>query len=63
MNLVLTKSIIALVFFSSFPLFTGSYGERAGVRAKLAVDQAWQEEYFQKILPMLQHQENITLHR
>jgi hypothetical protein len=58
--------IIASVFFSSmfssFP-YSGSYGERAGVRAKLAVDQAWQEEYFQKILPMLQHQENITLDR
>jgi hypothetical protein len=52
-----------MVFFGSFPLFTGSYGERAGVRAKLAVDKAWQEEYFQKILPMLQHQENITLDR
>jgi len=39
----------------------GSLSERAGVRAKLAGDQEWQKEYFQKILPMLQHQDNLTL--
>ena len=33
------------------------------MRAKLAVDQAWQEEYFQKILPLMQTQENMTLTR
>ncbi len=48
-------------FATSFT--AGSYADRAGVRARLAVDRAWQEEYFQKILPMLQHQENITLNR
>ena len=40
-----------------------SYSERAGVRAKLAVDKEWQQEYFQKILPWLQHQDNLTMKR
>eukprot|EP00090_Calanus_glacialis_P026222 TRINITY_DN41175_c0_g1_i1.p1 TRINITY_DN41175_c0_g1~~TRINITY_DN41175_c0_g1_i1.p1 ORF type:complete len:220 (+),score=42.14 TRINITY_DN41175_c0_g1_i1:3-662(+) len=38
-----------------------SYAHRAGVRAKLGGDQEWQVEYFQKILPWLQHQDNLTL--
>jgi len=38
-----------------------SYSHRAGVRAKLGGHQQWQEEYFQKILPWLQHQNNIAL--
>merc|ERR1712080_65163 len=38
-----------------------SYSHRAGVRAKLAADPQWQKEYFQKILPWLQHQDNIGL--
>jgi len=41
----------------------GSLSERAGVRAKLGGDPEWQAEYFQKILPWLQHQDNITLSR
>jgi hypothetical protein len=43
--------------------FADSFSARAKVRASLAVDKAWQEEYFQKILPMLQSQENMTLSR
>jgi len=39
----------------------GSLNERAGVRAKLGGDPEWQAEYFQKILPMFQNQENYTL--
>merc|ERR1719192_186681 len=38
-----------------------SYSHRAGVRAKLGGHQQWQEEYFQKILPWLQHQDNMAL--
>lgn len=38
-----------------------SYSHRARVRATLAKDQEWQTEYFQKILPWLQHQDNLTL--
>jgi len=38
-----------------------SLSSRAAVRAKLGVDEAWQREYFQLILPMLQHQNNLTL--
>merc|ERR1711997_825560 len=38
-----------------------SYSHRADVRAKLAVDQEWQSEYFQKILPWFQHQDNFTM--
>jgi len=38
-----------------------SYAHRAGVRAKLGSDQEWQSEYFQKVLPWLQHQDNLTL--
>jgi len=38
-----------------------SYAHRAGVRARLGRDQEWQSEYFQKILPWLQHQNNLTL--
>jgi len=41
----------------------GSLSERSGVRAKLGGDPEWQAEYFQKILPWLQHQDNITLSR
>merc|ERR1719327_1342870 len=37
-----------------------SYSHRAGVRAKLGGHQQWQEEYFQKILPLLQHQDNMA---
>ena len=40
-----------------------SLSHRASVRAKLAVDQEWQSEYFQKILPWFQHQDNMTLAR
>ena len=40
-----------------------SYSHRAGVRARLGGDAAWQEEYFQQILPWLQHQDNLTLER
>ena len=40
-----------------------SYSQRAGVRAKLAGDTSWQQEYFQKILPWLQHQDNLTMKR
>ena len=55
-----------------------SYSHRAGVRAKLGGHQQWQvrlflivspdwivgkEEYFQKILPWLQHQDNMALRR
>ncbi|XP_023335175.1 protein NipSnap homolog 3A [Eurytemora carolleeae] len=39
----------------------GSLNERAEVRAKLGQDQDWQNQYFQKILPMLQNQDNVTL--
>jgi len=39
----------------------GSLKERAGVRAKLGGDPEWQAEYFQRILPMFQNQENYTL--
>ena len=45
------------------PFHLDSYSERAGVRAKLAVDKEWQAEYFQKILPWLQHQDNLTMKR
>jgi len=38
-----------------------SLSSRAEVRGKLAVDKVWQDDYFQKILPMLQHQTNLTL--
>jgi len=38
-----------------------SLSERAGVRAKLGGDPDWQAQYFQKILPWLQHQDNMTL--
>jgi len=40
-----------------------SYAHRAGVRAKLGGDPEWQSEYFQKILPWLHHQDNLTLER
>ena len=48
-------------FLSVYPV--GSLNERAEVRAKLGQDQDWQNQYFQKILPMLQNQDNITLKR
>lgn len=38
-----------------------SYSHRANVRAKLGGDPEWQSEYFQKILPWLQHQDNFTM--
>merc|ERR1712038_299555 len=38
-----------------------SYSHRAEIRARLGGDQEWQQEYFQKILPWLQHQDNLTL--
>jgi len=38
----------------------GSLSERAGVRAKLGADPVWQADYFQKILPMMTKQDNIT---
>ena len=38
-----------------------SLKHRAEVRAKLAGDETWQCEYFQKVLPMFQHQDNLTL--
>jgi len=38
-----------------------NYKHRAAVRAKLGGDAEWQQEYFQKILPWLQHQDNMTL--
>jgi len=38
-----------------------SYDHRAGVRAKLAVDENWISQYFGKILPWFQRQENMTL--
>jgi len=38
-----------------------SYSHRADIRARLGGDQEWQQEYFQKILPWLQHQDNLTL--
>ena len=44
-------------------LSAGSLGERAAVRAKLGIDHDWQTQYFQKILPMLQTQDNLTLTR
>ena len=40
-----------------------SYSHRANVRAKLGGDPEWQSEYFQKILPWLQHQDNFTMKR
>ena len=40
---------------------TDSYDHRSGVRAKLAGDQGWISQYFGKILPWLQQQENLTL--
>ena len=43
--------------------FLDSYQHRASVRAKLGGDPEWQAEYFQKILPWLQHQDNCTLRR
>jgi len=39
----------------------GSLAERAGVRAKLGGDADWQAQYFQRILPWLQKQDNLTL--
>ena len=41
----------------------GSLAERAGVRAKLGGDADWQAQYFQRILPWLQKQDNLTLTR
>jgi len=38
-----------------------SYSHRAEIRARLGGDQEWQQEYFQRILPWLQHQDNLTL--
>merc|ERR1712241_889708 len=38
-----------------------SYSHRAEIRARLGGDQEWQQEYFQKILPWLQLQDNLTL--
>ena len=43
--------------------YLDSYQQRASVRAKLGGDAEWQAEYFQKILPWLQHQDNCTLKR
>ena len=43
--------------------YLDSYQHRASVRAKLGGDAEWQAEYFQKILPWLQHQDNCTLKR
>ena len=40
-----------------------SYSHRAAVRARLGADAEWQQEYFQQILPWLQHQDNLTLER
>ena len=31
------------------------------IRARLGADPEWQAEYFQRILPWLQHQDNTTL--
>ena len=44
-------------------LISDSYSHRANVRAKLGGDPEWQAEYFQKILPWLQHQDNYTMKR
>jgi hypothetical protein len=38
-----------------------SYEHRAGVRAKLGGDDNWISQYFGKILPWFQKQENMTL--
>ena len=38
-----------------------SYEHRAGVRAKLASDDDWISQYFGKILPWFQKQDNMTL--
>ena len=38
-----------------------SYDHRAGVRAKLASDADWISQYFGKILPWFQKQDNMTL--
>jgi len=38
-----------------------SLSARAEVRAKLGADPEWQSLYFQRILPWLQHQDNLTL--
>jgi len=38
-----------------------SYDHRAGIRAKLAVDEDWISKYFGKILPWFLQQDNMTL--
>ena len=57
--------MLSKIFTSIFISFLfdriDSYDHRAGVRAKLAVDENWISQYFGKILPWFQRQENMTL--
>ena len=54
--------IVVIKVISSFVNFDiDSYEHRAGVRAKLASDDNWISQYFGKILPWFQKQDNMTL--
>lgn len=46
------------LFFSKWSLILDSYAQRAAVRAALAQDANWMEQYISKAMPMLSSQDN-----
>jgi len=40
---------------------TDNFEHRASIRAKLANDPEWKGEYFGRVVPMFQNQDNLTL--
>lgn len=62
---IYTKAELTLnteqIIYMPILFYIDSYDHRAGVRAKLAADDNWIAQYFGKILPWFQMQENMTL--